>query len=258
MCVHINMHKLYKIISSKSPKFYIGVTGQTLEKRLKQHFYDKKRKRKLNWLKKYKDSISIELIKEFSTEDEAYIAEFEYIQQFWPNLNMINSDKGGRGGRKGVKTSKKTKEKQRKRKLGKKLPLETCKKIAANRPGSKAVIAINVKTKEIKKFAAQKKAAKALGCNEKAIRNVLKGRATYAKGWTFVHKMEDVEKAMSRAQSPKRNKRRIVYIRSDGSSEFFESQYEAAKVLGIPQPVISAIINGKRNSKEGNFLYANN
>src|SRR5258708_36288683 len=111
-----NRWKIYEISSSKSNKYYVGVTCRSIEKRLYDHLHSKnKNSKKVNWINKYKDSIQIIQLVGNLTEVDAYLLEEKLIKSYrelYGKRRILNLDNGGKGGRAGIETSSETKLKQ--------------------------------------------------------------------------------------------------------------------------------------------------
>lgn len=94
-------YKIYalKEISSSELR-YVGITKNSLNKRLNDHLRDKKNKHKYNWISKVgKENIEIFLIEEnIASIDEICKKEIEYISKYRKEGNrLVNISNGGDG-----------------------------------------------------------------------------------------------------------------------------------------------------------------
>lgn len=93
------MYKVYFIKSEESKKFYIGITKNTLARRLWQHKGAVKRgssTKAHNWMRKYLGSLTITLHSEYPSSKECFDKEIELISFFKDNI--VNLAPGGNGG----------------------------------------------------------------------------------------------------------------------------------------------------------------
>lgn len=92
------MYKLYKVVNRVSGREYIGMTKQTLDKRMSQHkdMAGKRNTPLYNAIESYGASeFSIHLLDEFNTREECGLAEIEKIAS---TDNLYNLAPGGTGG----------------------------------------------------------------------------------------------------------------------------------------------------------------
>lgn len=127
------MYYIYKIVNSKSPKIYIGVTNN-FQKRIREHSYGNgngllaRAVRKYGW-----DSFSYEILEKTNNREK----EIYYINELnCKHPNGYNLTEGGEGCV-GYEVSLQTREKMRKAKLGKKLSESQKDKIGQYHKGKK-------------------------------------------------------------------------------------------------------------------------
>lgn len=89
--------KVYCLYEIKTLKIrYIGITSQSLNKRLYQHFYFKsKNSYKENWIKKNDSQVGIRLIKEYTKESDARNLELFLIRKYKDSHNLVNLEDRG-------------------------------------------------------------------------------------------------------------------------------------------------------------------
>lgn len=136
-----NMKKYYLYMHiAPSNKVYIGITSQDLETRWKRGYGYKTQQLFWRAIEKYGwDNIHHIIIKENLTKDEAERLEIELISLFDstnPNKGY-NVSHGGLLNSGGHNLSEEAKKKIGKRNKGKKLSIDTCKKMSESRKGEK-------------------------------------------------------------------------------------------------------------------------
>jgi hypothetical protein len=92
-------YKIYALAQKGTKNFrYVGVTRQTLDKRLTQHRSDKRKYPKCDWVQSLNKNIDIFLIHSGCyTENEAYIVEMEYVSKFKnEGYDLLNACEGGK------------------------------------------------------------------------------------------------------------------------------------------------------------------
>jgi hypothetical protein len=88
---------IYKISNTKTPKYYIGATIQSLEDRFEHHSSDTTFSRKSKFYSHYDEigweTAKIELLKEVEVEEgqEMLIYETQYILKYLKDPNLLNS-----------------------------------------------------------------------------------------------------------------------------------------------------------------------
>lgn len=123
-------HKIYGLKLKDDDKIrYIGLTKQSLSRRMAGHFSHAKRKKYKvsNWLNKYKDNVEIILIEDnIPNREECCKKEREYIKLFKSfGANLLNHTDGGEIGcyNKGHNKSQEWKDMMSKRMIGNKITL---------------------------------------------------------------------------------------------------------------------------------------
>lgn len=93
--------KLYKVWSPDSEYYYLGITGCTLRQRFSSHLNRSKthRTKFYSWLSKHRSDAIIEVVAEFLTKEECYLAEIFCIA-LGKNLDqpILNLAAGGESG----------------------------------------------------------------------------------------------------------------------------------------------------------------
>jgi hypothetical protein len=94
-------YKIYVIKEVNSDEIrYIGLTKNSINRRLNDHIRDKKNKHKYNWIKKVgKENIEIVIIEEnISSIEEVCVKEVKYISEYRKNGHrLVNISNGGDG-----------------------------------------------------------------------------------------------------------------------------------------------------------------
>jgi len=94
------MIKIYMVETTESHKKYIGLTSQTIERRLKEHKYGRNTKNQIicRAIKKYGvDTFSIRKLDSTETMEDALKLEREYVKQYDTYNNGYNGNEGGYG-----------------------------------------------------------------------------------------------------------------------------------------------------------------
>ena len=205
---------------------YIGYTKKVIEERLKEHLTKtiKDKYKNAYWLRKYKDSIEIILLKDdILTQEEAFLDEISYIKLYKELGYNLNNTTEGRQGFKGKHTEE-TKEKLRNFNLGKKHTEETKNKIRNIWLGKKH-------TEETKKKMSEN--------------NTNKGKSL------SIETKEKISKSLKGNIPPNRQKIEAYVYKTGEYIGIFESHADCAKQLNISGGHINQVVSGKRKQTGG-------
>lgn len=171
--------KVYCLYEIKTLKIrYIGITSQSLIKRLYQHFYFKsKNSYKENWIRKNNNQIDIRLIKEFSNKCDARNLELYLIRKYKDSHNLVNLEDRGFCG------DKKILSKNRCEQISKTLK-EKYKNNILLISGEKKVYVWNNKGELLYNFSNAKKCSKFLNIPYSKIGTIC-NKGSYYKNYTF-------------------------------------------------------------------------
>lgn len=251
-------YKIYKIQRIDTLDIvYIGITRNKLNVRFSQHFRESKNnKRKVNYFKKYRTLLKIELIKEnISSLKKANDLEIFYIKYYKDKgFDLLNATDGGDGTlnlqswNKGLKCTYKD-------------------KLINNSPNSKKIYCYDINGFLINEFNSIKKASEFTNVPRSAIKNIadLKKRCITYKGYSFRYfKIEKIEiKKISKKERLEnvrigklKNAKKVCVIDKLNNVYYtFDNYIECSKSLKINKNTLSTYFSISKETKKYRFYY---
>jgi hypothetical protein len=255
-------YKIYGVKrNSTNEVVYIGLTKNSLSKRMQGHLKDYRRNpKKSNYFLKYKTDLSIFCIEDCIEDLEtANQKEVFYISEYLSKgCNLLNATIGG-DGTKGVQS------------WNKNIPCAYIEKIINNSPKSKKIYSYDLQGNFLKEYRSIKFAAIETKCSRSQVKNIADQKVGYkqAKGFVFRYfKSDKIDQIVyeDKKRLEKVNQSKILKMKKVVCFNFLTNQktiYKniliAVKETGVPYPTISASISKDRvTNKKLKFEYEKN
>lgn len=251
-------YKVYKIERIDTLEIvYIGITKNKLKTRFNQHFKEfKNNKRKVNYFKKYKNLLKIELIQDnINSLKEANELEIKYITDFKKKgCVLLNATDGGDGTlnlvswNKGLKCTYKD-------------------KLSKNSPNAKEVYSYSIDGFFLKKYSSIKNASEDTKVPRCAIKNIceLKKSSKTYKNLTFryfqkqkvnIYKVSNKDRIALLRKSKINNAKKVcIFVKSEQKEYLFNNYYECMIFFSFKKSTLQTYLSISKETKKYKFNY---
>lgn len=250
-------YKVYKILRiDTNDVVYIGITKNSLVKRFSSHLRDNKNNlKKVNYFKKYKNLLKIELIEDsIDSLSLANEKEIFYIKEYSKKYSLLNATLGGDGTKglvswnKGLKCNYKD-------------------KLINNSPNKKKVFSYDINGVFLKEYNSIKKAFEHTGVPRSAIKNIceLKPRFKTYKKLTFRYYKEDkiqikIVSEKERIENVKKgkinsSKKILIYDKKSKKEYRFKNYLECINNFEIKKNTLHTYLSINKETKKYIFSY---
>ena len=245
------MNKVYVLKDKEGNVKYVGITSESLERRLKGHYYSvksirTKNKHKISWFNNNHGSITIEEIERHEDRDMANKREIYWISKYREmGVNLINKTDGGEGNV-GFKHSEET--------------IELISGANNHRYGkpnliNKELFGVNIEysTNGVDwiLFESIREACVETGIPHRFIKNMCEGDYTTERDYMFRYEGSDFKNPRKVKFKDQSVRKKQVEVLMDGIWVLFDCANSVVDLLGVSRPKVVCVCNGSRSTTGG-------